>query len=123
MKNWEPLVAGPPHARAGGIAALNHEIRDHTVKFEPVIKPLGSQIQKGSRRHGRLGSKHRQLDVALGSMDGDIFVSCHGYMLNARKGMVKAYCVQSPGPSVISRPFLRRTFPCREKEYCRTCLS
>ena len=36
-------------------------------------------------------------------------------MLNARKGMVKAYCVQSPGPSVISRPFLRRTFPCLGK--------
>ena len=116
-------VARAPHACTGGVAALNHEIRNHAVKLEPVIKPPRRQIQKGSRRHGRLGSKHRQPDVALGSMDGDILVSCHGCMLNAQKGMVKAYCVQSPGPSVISRPFLRRTFPCREKEYCRTCLS
>ena len=30
--------------------------------------------------------------------------------------MVKAYCVQSPGPSVISLQPLLRLFPCREKD-------
>lgn len=44
-------------------------------------------------------------------------------MLNARKGMVKAYCVQSPGPSVISLQPLFRLFPCREKERRRAYLS
>ena len=98
-------VAGASHARAGGVAALDHEIRNHAVELEAVIEAPGSQVQKGSRRHGRLGSEYRQLDVALGSVDGDILVSCHGCMLNARKGMVKTVLRAAAGPAP---PFLRR---------------
>ena len=91
-------VAGASHARPGGIAALDHEIRNHAMEFEAVVKAAGSQVQEGSRRHGRLGSEHRQLDVSLGSMDGNILVGCHARMLNAWKGMVKAVLRANRGP-------------------------
>ena len=39
-------VAGTSHARSGGIAALDHEIRNHAMEFEAVVKAAEARFRK-----------------------------------------------------------------------------
>ena len=67
-------VAGASHARAGGIAALDHEIRNHAVEGDALVVPSAGEVQEVGYGDGRLGGVKGQFNVPFGSGDDDIDV-------------------------------------------------
>ena len=103
MKNWLPLVFGPAlaiesdadlmlrglfftssrefisrpaAAGAGGVAALDHEIGDHAMKFGSIIKFLAGEEDKIIHRDRRVLGKKIAGDLAFGGLDGGGCISC-----------------------------------------------
>ena len=67
-------VAGASHARAGGIAALDHEIRNHAVEGDALVVPSAGEVQEVGYGDGRLGGVKGQFNIPFGSGDDDIDV-------------------------------------------------
>lgn len=93
------LVAGAAAARSLGIAALNHEIRNHAVEGESIVEPLGCQVQEAGRRHRRLGGEHRQVDVPLVCLHRDFLVRCHAPHHTSKR--LRAQGISAPAPSIL----------------------
>jgi len=79
-------VARAAGARALRATALDHEIVDHTVKSQSIIKPLAGQLFEISNRFGCFVSEKFNTNLALvGSKGGDFHRE--GAFLNAELGL------------------------------------
>lgn len=83
-------IARTTHACACRVATLDHEVSNDTVEFDAFIEATRGEVEERSCRYRRLGGEYSQIDVALGGMDRDIFVSSHVLTLGRRESLVKA---------------------------------
>ena len=65
------LVARTAHAGAGGIASLDHEIRDDAVEGDAVVEAAAGEVEVVGDRDRGLARKERCMDVPLGGVDND----------------------------------------------------
>ena len=65
------LVARTSAARAGGISALNHKVRDDAVKRNPVVETTGGQVEEIGAGQGDFAGEESSFDVAFGGFEDD----------------------------------------------------
>lgn len=68
------LVAWATGAGALWTTALNHEVRDHSVKLEAIVKPAGGEVKERGYGDGGVIGEGGDVDIALVGVDGDFNV-------------------------------------------------
>ena len=68
------LVAWATRSSAVRAAALDHEVGDHAVKGQAVVKPAGGEVKKRGNGDGRVIGESGDVDIALAGVDGDFNV-------------------------------------------------
>lgn len=71
MKFVLKAVAGAAASRAGGITALNHEVRNDAVEFESIIVAALSQVQKVGNSDWRFAGIKCAFNNAFAGLDFD----------------------------------------------------
>lgn len=71
------LVAGATAAGSGGVATLDHEIRDHAVKRDAIVVTTAGEIEEIRAGDGSFGRIKRGIDIAGGGLKCDFDVG-HG---------------------------------------------
>src|SRR5262245_3539838 len=69
------LVTRAAHSGTGGIAALDHEIGDHSMKGDAVVIFLRSEIEEVRDSHRNFACEERAFDVAFAGVENnaDVF--------------------------------------------------
>ena len=64
-------IAWAAASGAGGIATLNHEVRNDAVKCQSVIEAVGGEIQEIGDGDRGLAGVERCIDISLGGVEDD----------------------------------------------------
>jgi len=99
------LVTGATAARTLGVAPLNHEICNYTVKLQAIVEATLGQVQETGCGHRGLRSKNDQVDIALAGLHRDFFISCH------------ARTISTPGPACKLKAWHTQILSCEESAY------
>lgn len=68
------LVSRAAPTGAGGITALDHEVRDHAVELDVVVVAALGEVEEICAGGGSSAGEECGFDVSLGGMDGNVDV-------------------------------------------------
>src|SRR5437764_10532886 len=103
-------VAGPARPRAGRVAALDHEVRDHAVEDDAVVEAVAREALEVLDGLRRVLGEELDLDRAVVRMEN----GAHEGRLSASGSIAPAVGLSSPDsrPATISRASSRASCSC-----------